>query len=62
METRRATIFTVEIIALLIATCSIWGPPGQAIELRQLKLYSDTSMPAAERLRGLVGLLEEEVQ
>ncbi len=62
METRRATIFTVEIIALLIATCSIWGLPGQAIDLKQLKLYSDSSMPATERLRGLVGLLEEEVQ
>lgn len=52
---RRARFFIMLVLFLL------YVGPAQAIDLAQIRVYSDTSKSAADRLHSLLGLLIEEV-
>lgn len=46
----------------LVGLLALCFRSGQAADLSEIKVYSDTSIPANERIQSLVGLLNEEVR
>ena len=55
-------LYSLNCFQLLAVVFMLCASPVPAVELSQIRVYSDSATPATERLNLLLNLLEEEVR